>query len=48
MLEGSNVDAVSAAVGLIRIQRNAETLQRALSLFHNEFNRIAAEELPRV
>lgn len=48
MLESSNVDGVSAAVGLIRIQRNAETLQRALSLFHNEFNRIAAEELPRV
>jgi flagellar basal-body rod protein FlgF/flagellar basal-body rod protein FlgG len=48
MVEGSNVDAVSAAVGLIKTQRNAETLQRALSLFHNEFNRIAAEELPRV
>lgn len=48
MVEGSNVDAVGAAVGLIRIQRNAETLQRALSLFHNEMNRIAAEDLARI
>lgn len=47
MLEGSNVQPVSAAVSLIALQRHAESLQRALSLFHNEFNRIAAEELPR-
>jgi flagellar basal-body rod protein FlgF len=48
MVEGSNVEGVSAAVGLIKTQRSAETLQRALSLFHSEFNRIAAEELPRI
>ena len=38
----------SAAVGLIEIQRNAEMMQRALSTFHNEFNRTAAEDLPKV
>ena len=48
MIEQSNVSPVSAAVGLITTQRHAESLQRALSLFHNEFNRIAAQELPRV
>jgi flagellar basal-body rod protein FlgF len=47
-LEASNVNSVQAAVGLIALQRNAEMLNRTLSLFHNEFNRLAAEELPRV
>ncbi len=48
MLEQSNVQPVAAAVSLIAIQRHAESLQRALSIFHNQFNRIAAEDLPRV
>lgn len=48
MLEESNVQPVAAAVSLIAIQRHAESLQRALSVFHNQFNRIAAEDLPRV
>ncbi|HWR36694.1 MAG TPA: flagellar basal-body rod protein FlgF [Clostridia bacterium] len=48
MVEGSNVNPVASAVGLIALQRHAEMLQRALSTFHSEFNRIAAEELPRV
>ena len=48
MLESSNVNAVGAAVALITVQREAEMLQRALSLFHSEFQRIAAQDLPRV
>ncbi len=48
MLEASNVNSVTAAVGLIALQRHAEMLHRTLSTFHNEFNRLAAEELPRV
>jgi flagellar basal-body rod protein FlgF/flagellar basal-body rod protein FlgG len=47
-LEGSNVNAVSAAVALITVQREAEMLQRVLSLFHSEFQRIAAQDLPKV
>jgi flagellar basal-body rod protein FlgF/flagellar basal-body rod protein FlgG len=47
-LESSNISPVECAVGLIEIQRNAEMMQRALSTFHNEFNKIAAEDLPRV
>lgn len=47
-LEASNVNGVEAAVGMIAIQRHAEMLQRALTIFHSEFNRIATEELSRV
>jgi flagellar basal-body rod protein FlgF len=48
MLESSNVNAVSATVGLISVQRQAQMLERAMSTFYSEFNRIAANELPRV
>jgi flagellar basal-body rod protein FlgF len=48
MLEGANVNAVEATVGLITLQRHAEMLQRAMSAFHSEFNRAAVEELPRI
>ncbi len=47
-LEGSNVNAISAAVGLVALQRNADMLQRALTTFHSDFNRIAAQDLSRV
>ncbi len=48
MLESSNVNAVAASIALIAVQRQAEMLQRALSLFANDFNHIAASELPRL
>jgi flagellar basal-body rod protein FlgF len=48
MIESSNVNPMMAVVSLISIQRHAEMLQRALSMFHSEMNRIAADELPRV
>lgn len=48
LLETSNVNPVTATVSLIALQRHAEMLQRALSTFHTEFNRIAAADLPRV
>lgn len=47
-LEGSNVNPISAAVGLVALQRNADMLHRALALFHSEFNRIAAQDLAKV
>ena len=47
-LENSNINPVASAVGLIEIQRNAEMLQRALNTIHTEFNRTAAQELPKV
>jgi flagellar basal-body rod protein FlgF/flagellar basal-body rod protein FlgG len=47
-LEGSNVNGVTAAVGLVALQRNADMLERALTTFHSDFNRIAAQDLSRV
>lgn len=48
MLESSNVNAVAAVVDLLSIQRRTEMLGRALSSFDSTFNRIAADDLPRV
>jgi flagellar basal-body rod protein FlgF/flagellar basal-body rod protein FlgG len=47
-IESSNVNAVGATVALIGVQRQAEMMQRALSLFYSEFNRIATGDLPRI
>lgn len=48
MLESSNVSPVRAMVALISAQRQAEMMERALSEFYSDFNRIAADDLPRV
>lgn len=48
MLENSNANAMLGIVQLITVQRNAETLQRALSLFDSVLNQSAAQDLPRV
>ncbi|HWF38095.1 MAG TPA: flagellar basal-body rod protein FlgF [Candidatus Acidoferrales bacterium] len=48
MLEASNSDPVTGAVALISIQRNAEMMQRALSIFNTDFNQTAVQELPHV
>ncbi len=47
-LESSNVNAISSVVTLIEVQRQAEMMQRAMSLFDTEFNHIAANDLPKV
>src|SRR5258708_6755028 len=48
VLENSNVSPVEGVVQLISIQRNAEMLQRALTLFDSQFNQIAVQDLPKV
>jgi flagellar basal-body rod protein FlgF len=48
MLEDSNVSPVESVVQLITIQRNAEMMQRALSVFDSQFNQTAVQDLPRV
>ncbi len=48
MLEDSNVSPVEGVVQLITIQRNAEMMQRALTLFDSQFNQTAVQDLPRV
>ena len=47
-IESANQDVVKGTVDLIAMQRQAEMMQRALSVFHNEFNKTASEDLPRV
>lgn len=47
-LEGSNVNAVASSIELITVQRYAELMQRALTLFHTDMNQVATQELPRV
>jgi flagellar basal-body rod protein FlgF/flagellar basal-body rod protein FlgG len=47
-LESANEDVIQGSLDLIVMQRQAETMQRALTIFHTEFNKTAAEELPRV
>ena len=48
MLEDSNVSPVEGVVQLITIQRNAEMMQRALTLFDSQFNQTAVQDLPKV
>lgn len=47
-LEASNVNPAAGAIALMTLQRHIETLQRALTIFHTEFNRTAVEDLSRV
>jgi flagellar basal-body rod protein FlgF len=48
MLEDSNVSPVESVVQLITLQRNAEMMQRAITLFDTQFNQTAVQDLPRV
>jgi len=47
-VEGSNQDLVQGTMDLIMMQRQAEMMQKALTTFHNDFNKFATEDLPRV
>ena len=47
-LESANQSAVKGAMSLTMIEREAEMMQRALTIFHTEFNKFATEDLPKV
>lgn len=47
-IEGANEDAIHGTMQLVLVQRQAEMMQKALSVFNNDFDKTAAEELPRV
>ena len=47
-LEAANEDVVQGSLDLIVMQRQAEMMQKALTVFHTEFNKIATEDLPRI
>ncbi|MFZ0960100.1 MAG: flagellar basal-body rod protein FlgF [Terriglobia bacterium] len=48
MLEGSNMNAVTGAISLMTLQRHAQLLEQALSMFHTVFNAEPAQDLARV
>ena len=47
-IESANEDVVQGTMDLILMQRQAEMMQKALTVFHTEFNKFATEDLPRV
>ncbi len=47
-LEASNQDVVQGSLQLILVERQAEMMQKALSVFHNDFDKTATEDLPKV
>jgi flagellar basal-body rod protein FlgF len=47
-LETSNSDPVMGAIQLIEVERTAGLMEKALSIFHNEFNKVAAQQIPQV
>lgn len=47
-IENANQDVIQGTLDLIMMQRQAEMMQKALTVFHTEFNKIATEDLPRV
>ncbi len=47
-IENANQGLIPGTLNLILIQREAEMMQKALAVFHTEFNKIASEDLPRV
>ncbi len=47
-IESANQDSIRGTLDLIVMQRQAEMMQKALTVFHTEFNKFASEDLPRV
>ena len=48
MLESSNVNPVTSVIELISAQREVESMRRVLTMFNNELDKTAAQDLPRV
>jgi flagellar basal-body rod protein FlgF len=47
-IEAANQDAIQGTMDLIMMQRQAEMMQKALTVFHTDFNKFATEDLARV
>jgi flagellar basal-body rod protein FlgF/flagellar basal-body rod protein FlgG len=47
-IESANQGSIPGSLNLMLIQREAEMMQKALTVFHTEFNKIATEDLPKV
>ena len=47
-LESANEDAIQGTLDLVLMQRQAQMMQKALTIFHTDFNKFASEDLARV
>ena len=47
-LEASNQNVIEGSLQLVLMQRQAEMMQKAVSMFSNDFDKTASEDLPRV
>ena len=47
-IESANQDVIQGSLDLIVMQRQAEMMQKAVTLFHTDFNKFATEDLPKV
>jgi flagellar basal-body rod protein FlgF len=47
-LESSNQDVIQGTMQLILVQRQAEMMQKAVTIFNTDFDKTASEELPKV
>jgi flagellar basal-body rod protein FlgF/flagellar basal-body rod protein FlgG len=47
-LESSNSDAVRSTVQIMDLERTAQAMEKAISIFHNEFNKTAAQDIGRI
>jgi flagellar basal-body rod protein FlgF/flagellar basal-body rod protein FlgG len=48
MLESSNVNPITSVIEMISAQRELEGMRRALSMFNNEIDKTAVQDLPHV
>lgn len=47
-LEASNQDVIGGSLQLVLLQRQAEMMEKAVSMFSNDFDKAASEDLPRI
>ena len=47
-IEAANQDVIQGSLDLVVMQREAEMMQKALTVFHTGLNKFATEDLPRV
>lgn len=47
-LESSNMNPISGTIGLMTLERHAQLLEQALSIFHSVFNNLPGQDLSRV
>jgi len=48
VIESANQDVIQGSLDMIVMQRQAEMMQKALTIFHTDFNKFASEDLTRV